>query len=176
MNNSRLIICGADDVANHRRHRITHMVSIANPGAQIVKTDWFKGEHLVLHFGDVVSEADAFQCKTQAPTLETVRKGVEFIIQAWRMETSNVLVQCDYGASRSPSLAYVALAKELGPGHDDQAFQTMLKIQPNAVPNILVVQLGDVLLERHGALIRPLAKMYDALNEEINKLLNSVTR
>jgi predicted protein tyrosine phosphatase len=143
------------------------MVSIANPGGRIAQINWFTGEHLVLFFGDVVSEADAAQCKTQAPTLKDIRHAVEFISKAWRIKTANVLIHCDYGASRSPALAYVALAKELGPGMEEKALQTILQIQPDAVPNNLVIQLGDFLLERQGALIRPLKKMYDDLNDEI---------
>lgn len=171
MNFDRLIICGVDEVSNYCRHNITHIVSIVNPGTSPVETEWFSGERLVLYFGDVVSAADAAQFHTQAPTLEDLRMAVEFISQAWQKETAKVLVQCDYGASRSPALAYVALANDFGPGHEEEAFRTTLECQPDAVPNLLVVQLGDVLLKRQGSLTIPLKKMNHALNEEINQLL-----
>lgn len=171
MSSNRLIICGADNVSEYRSHHITHMVSIANPGSCPVQIDWFNGERLVLYFGDVVSETDAVQCQTQAPTIEDIRKAIEFISQAWEIETANVLVHCDYGASRSPALAYVALANDFGPGYEEEAFCATLESQPDAVPNLLVVQLGDILLERKGSLTIPLKKMHHALNEEINRLL-----
>lgn len=119
----RLIICGLDEVPDYHSHHITHMLSVANPGARIVRPAWFSGEYLELYFGDVNSESDAAQCRTIAPSGEDVRRAIDFIVQAWRISTSKVLVHCDYGASRSPAIAYVALAKELGPGFEGKALK-----------------------------------------------------
>jgi predicted protein tyrosine phosphatase len=163
----RLIICGVDDVPDYNLYRITHMLSVANPGAEIHRPMWFSGEYLELYFGDVDSESDAAQWGTKAPVDADVRHAVDFIVHAWRINTSRVLVHCDYGASRSPALAYVALAKKLGPGHEGKTLQVILNIQPSAVPNKLVVQLGDELLERHGALLKPLNKLYSKISKEL---------
>ncbi|CAN5710472.1 hypothetical protein BH09VER1_BH09VER1_44270 [soil metagenome] len=141
------------------------MVCIANPGAVSAKPDWFEGEYLQLWFGDVVSEADAVQCKTQAPRLEDVRKALEFFRAGRGTPDSQFLISCDYGASRSPALAYVFAADELGPGREAEALDLVMRMRPEAVPNVLVVRLGDVVLKREGALLRPLKRLYAKINE-----------
>jgi len=172
MTTPHLIICGANEVHEYRTHNITHILTIATPGDIVTRPTWFDGKHLVLYFGDVISEADARQYNTIAPTTIDISKAIEFTSQAWESpNTTNVLIHCDYGASRSPALAYVALANKLGPGAEDQALQIIEEIRPEAVPNRMIVQLGDDLLCRNGALLAPLDKMFSSLNEEIAFLM-----
>lgn len=145
------------------------MVCIANPGAPAYKPAWFKGTDLQLWFGDVFSEADAAQYKTRAPDMEDIRQGVEFLRRAWALDGSKVMVSCDYGASRSPALAYLFLADILGPGHEAEAFKLTLDLRPVAIPNTLVVSLGDTFLKRQGALLRPLKDFNARLSAELFK-------
>jgi len=163
----RLVICGVDEVSNYRDHDITHMVSIANPRTLIVRPAWFTGEYIELYFGDVVSESDAARCNTVAPTLDDVTRGVDFMRHAWSVSGSTILVHCDYGASRSPALAYVALSNECGAGSEEMALKMILSIRPDAVPNKMVVQLGDKLLQRNGALLKPVIELYGQIAEEL---------
>jgi predicted protein tyrosine phosphatase len=142
------------------------MVSIANPGAASGPPAWFNGQHLQLWFGDVVSESDARQLHTRAPNTVDIRNSLEFFRQAWRTEGSKVLVHCDYGASRSPGLAYVFVADQLGPGAEAEAFNTILEIRPEAVPNGLVVKLADAFLARNGTLNQPLKDLFRKINSE----------
>jgi len=163
----RLVVVGAEEVAE-RGEGITHMVSIGNPGSSSSKPAGFRGEHLQLRFGDVVSEADARAWGTKAPTTGDIGRGLEFVRAAWNSAESRVLVHCDYGASRSPALAYVFAADHLGPGREAEAFDLILRIRPDAVPNRLVVRLGDDLLGRDGALLGPLLRLYRRLDEELS--------
>lgn len=167
----RLVICGVDEVSNYRNNSITHMVSIANPKAFIVRPAWFTGEYLELFFGDVVSQSDAAQYKTLAPTIEDVTRVVNFMSLAWSVSGSNVLIHCDYGASRSPAMAYVALANELGAGSEQMALQKVMEITPDSVPNKMVVQLGDTLLKRNGALLKPVFELYRQIDDELSGVL-----
>jgi predicted protein tyrosine phosphatase len=163
----RLFVCGFEERAEHRARQITHLVSVTNPGVTLSKPPWFNGPHLELWFGDVVSEADAKNCRTTAPTSEDVLRAIEFFRNAWRMPDTKVLVSCGYGASRSPALAYIFIADVLGSGREAEAFRLMLEIRPNAVPNGLVVRLGDTLLKRQGALLQPLRDLHAKLNAEL---------
>ena len=162
----RLLISSADEVALHRG-RFTHLVSIANPGKSHPRPAWFQGPHLQLWFGDVTSEADAMAWHTRAPAAEDVRSGLEFFRAAMSSTGSRVLVHCNHGASRSPALAYVFVADLLGAGREEEVLAQILKIRPNAVPNRLVAQLGDDLLGRQGALLRPLVELYRLLDKEL---------
>jgi predicted protein tyrosine phosphatase len=71
------------------------------------------------------------------------------------------IVSRDYGASRSPALAYVCLADRLGAGNECEALNRILYLRPEAVPNSLVVKIGVFLLKRDGALMTPLRRLYD---------------
>jgi len=79
------------------------------------------------------------------------------------------LVSCAYGASRSPALAYVFIADQLGAGRETEAFRMILSLRPNAVPNGLVVRIGDALLKRGGALLQPLQELYEKINAELSR-------
>lgn len=165
----RLFVSGADEVADYHAKRITHLISVSDAGGAFPVPSWFMGKHLRLCFGDVESEADAKRLRTKAPTTEDVRSAVEFFRSAWRAADSRTLVSCEYGASRSPALAYVCVADQMGVGRESEALELIVKIRPNAIPNRLVVQLGDMCLERDGALLEPLRRFYSKLNEEISK-------
>lgn len=163
----RLSICSFAERQEYQTHGISHLVTISNPGSDSARPAWFGGDYLELQFGDVISEADARQCRTIAPQIDHVRCALNFVREATRGEDSRILVSCDYGASRSTALAYLFLADQLGAGHEAEAFNLMLDLRPIAVPNGLVVRLGDTFLNRGGALLAPLkdfnAKLYSEL-------------
>ena len=161
----RLFISGAAERSLFRG--ISHLITVANPGAVQEKPDWFQGEHLPLWFGDVTSTADARRRKTEAPTLDQIQSAVEFFREAWGRPDSRILVSCNYGVSRSPALAYLFIADCLGAGREAEAFKRMLEIHSIALPNRLVVRLGDAFLGRRGALLPPLKKLYAEINEEL---------
>ena len=163
----RVVICGVDERDRLQSRQITHLLTIGNPGGPISKPPWFHGPQLHLVFGDVVSEGDARQCRTKAATLEDIQQAIQFCRSAWSRVESIVLISCNYGASRSPALAYVAIADQLGPGREAEALQLVMQIRSAAVPNRLVVQLGDKFLQRHGALLEPLREFYRFLNEQL---------
>jgi predicted protein tyrosine phosphatase len=163
----RLFICGFEERAEYQSRNISHLITIANPGAVLSQPSWFKGVHLQLRFGDVVSEADARRWKTTAPCLRDLQQAVEFFRESWIVPGSKILVSCDHGASRSPALAYVLMADQLGAGREAEAFGTVLDTRSVAVPNGLVVRLGDAFLGRNGALLAPLKDFYAKINAEL---------
>lgn len=163
----RLFICGLEERAEHQSRNISHLITIANPGAAPWQSSWFKGVHLQLRFGDVISEADANRWKTTAPCLRDLQQAVEFFRASWVTPDSKILVSCDHGASRSPALAYVLMADQLGAGREAEAFGAVLDIRSVAVPNGLVVRLGDAFLGRNGALVAPLKDFYAKINAEL---------
>lgn len=142
---------------------ITHLITVTNPGVANLPPAWFSGEHLALSFGDVVSERDARQCNTKPATSDDIRQAIVFFRAARQQEPVKLLVSCDYGASRSPSLAYVLLADQYGAGYEIEAFNALLAIRPDVVPNLLVASLGDNLLRRNGGLLAPLQDYFSCL-------------
>ena len=92
---------------------------------------------------------------------------MEFFRGAWLVRDSKILVSCDQGASRSPALAYLFIADQFGAGRETEAFSLVLAIRSVAVPNGLVVRLGDVFLKRGGAVLAPLKEFYAKINAEL---------
>lgn len=152
----QLWICGTEEFISFKSGQFSHLITIANPGNDNQAPKWFDGMHLSLWFGDVISDQDAKQCRTKAVCSDDIRQAINFFRGARQVGSTRLLVACDYGASRSPAIAYILLADLYGPGREAEAFNTLLAIRPEAVPNSMVVKLGDILLDRKGALLIPL--------------------
>lgn len=148
-------VCGATEVEQFRSKHLTHLITIANPGSPITAPAWFSGDHLQLYFGDVISEQDARACRTKAASADDIQQAIVFYRVARQLGNARLLVTCDYGASRSPAVAYLLRADQLGPGYEAEALRDILAVRPDAVPNMHVVNLGDLLLGRQGALTQP---------------------
>lgn len=170
----RLYICGADEIDDYGTHGITHIIRIVNPGVQSVQPTWFDGEYLQLSFGDVVSEADAIACRTKAPDLNDIRQAIVFCRLAYLRQDSRILISCDYGASRSPALAYVILADQMGSGREFEAFEMILQTRPDSVPNSRVVMIGDKLLGRNGTLMNALRAFYGEIESSLQLFQSEV--
>lgn len=162
---SQIHICSYSERDNYRSQQITHLITIANPGADNVPPAWFVGDHLPLWFGDVVSEVDARQCRTKAVSSDDIKQAIIFYRVSRQQRNCNILISCDYGASRSPALAYVLLADQYGQGGEAEAFNEVLLIRLEAIPNKLVVELADQLLGRQGQLVAPLRKYFKSVSD-----------
>ena len=163
----RLFVCGFDEREQYQSQGISHIVTITNPGANVTRPSWFNGAYLDLRFGDVTSEVDAARCNTTAPSKSHIEQALSFFRQAWTQNNSKILVSCDYGASRSPALAYIFAADVLGPGREAEALNLILEVRPVAMPNTLVVRIGGVPLKRQAALQKPLRDFYAKINAEL---------
>lgn len=163
----RLWICGAEEVDHFKDRQLTHLITITNPGCEGRTPSWFKGEQVQFSFGDVVSEQDARQYNTKAVSNHQIQQAIVFCRVARQLGAVRLLVTCDYGASRSPALAYVLQADHLGSGREAEALREIIAIRPEAVPNSLVVRLGDQLLARQGTLTEPLRDYFDMIEAGI---------
>ena len=157
-------IYGDYEITDKQSTPLTHAIIISNPETTRRPPVNFTGDCLHLCFGDVVSPQDAAQCRTKAANLADIRQAVIFYRVARLQKHSSLLVSCDYGASRSPALAYVLLADLYGAGRESEALKSIIGIRPESVPNRLVVELGDILLDRNGALRAALKEYYQQLD------------
>jgi predicted protein tyrosine phosphatase len=72
---------------------------------------------------------------------------------AREMPEAKLLVHCFAGISRSTAIALSIIADRYGPGREVEALEHLLRLQPEAVPNLLVIEHADRLLGRNGALL-----------------------
>jgi predicted protein tyrosine phosphatase len=91
------------------------------------------------------------------PTVDHARSIIEFARSIQTLDGA-LLCQCAGGISRSPAAALLCLAAWTGPGHEDTCVERLLAIRPSAVPHAGLVEFGDQILGRGGALAAALCR------------------
>lgn len=102
--------------------------------------------HLVLRFDDIETKHGSLRMATESDVLRA-------ILFAREQDGKSLLVHCFAGLSRSTAIMLAILSDRLGAGHEAVAFARVLMMQPEAFPNLLVVELADRLLGRGGKLL-----------------------
>jgi predicted protein tyrosine phosphatase len=174
-----LSVCGKSEIDGFAHRAITHLLSIEDPDTPKDTPAWFKGVHWQIQFHDVESLAEAHTMNAVAATREQVAEILQFgeeCLRASRRTPVHLLVHCYAGASRSPAACYALAAQALGPGRAADALEYVIRIREEAVPNLLVVQLADDLLQRNGEMIRALAPMRHALDCAVEEWLVEMER
>jgi predicted protein tyrosine phosphatase len=149
----RLTVCGIDELDEHCDARVSHVLSILDPGWPVPSAFGAFGEHarLELRFHDVIED----EAGMTAPRLEDVASLLAFgrDLAAEPAADAHLLVHCHAGVSRSTAAMAVILAQAL-PAHPAEAmFDEVLRIRPGAWPNLRIVELADALLDRQGDLV-----------------------
>jgi len=133
------------------------MVSLQNPGADIseLRPPWIPSEnHYVGYFYDIDVLNDP-----EAPTENDVQSLIDWLLPRCGPDSkAKLIIHCDAGLGRSTATAYIAWSIFLGTGHEQDAFDLMKESSLNTrlVPNGIIVGHADKILQRHGALKKPL--------------------
>lgn len=102
-------------------------------------------DHLVMKFEDV----DAYDAGLATPDIVHVRDGVAF---AREHADGNLLIHCHVGVCRSTAMGLAVIADRMGPGREREAVEALMAGNPDARPNLAMVDMADEVLERGGAL------------------------
>ena len=133
--------------------RFTHVISINDPEEPPPSPlQKHQGTHLILHFHDI-SEARFALGGYTMPERQDVQRIIKFAEDL--DSSSEVLVHCAAGISRSSAAALTVLASKLEPNSDSavQAMQAVLAIKRMIHPNARMVQFADELLGYGGHLV-----------------------
>ena len=104
--------------------------------------------HLTLEMNDITFKGND---KLIAPDDVHVQTLIDFA-REWD-QSAPLLVHCWMGVSRSPAAAII-VALAVKPDEDDAILAARLRtVSPFATPNARIIEIGDRLLERNGALI-----------------------
>jgi predicted protein tyrosine phosphatase len=159
----KITVCGIDELAGHRDGKVSHVLSILDPEWPVPEAFGAFGEHakLELRFHDIIDEPNADMI---APRREHVAQLLSFGhgLSQEPQADAHLLVHCHAGVSRSTASMALILAQALPDVAADRVFEEVLRIRPQAWPNLRILELGDAQLNRRGELVAAAAGIYRA--------------
>ena len=147
----RIAICGAAELRDLKHDAFTHVVSIwaadapRNVEAQL-NGMFPKAQRHVVFFDDVINETE----DPSGPNPEHVRAILHF--GRTLTENDTLLVQCLAGISRSSAAAFSIGYQLMGPWSEQAILDHLIQLRPHILPNLRMVRMADVILERGGAM------------------------
>jgi predicted protein tyrosine phosphatase len=171
----RISVCGIEELASHCEVGVSHVLSILDPDWPIPEAFGAFGEHakLELRFHDVIEAQDA---RTVAPQPEHVTEILSFgrRLSAPRGQDTHLLVHCHAGVSRSTAAMTLILAQALPEASANRIFGEVLRIRPQAWPNLRILELGDAMFGRQGELVAAVAGVYRRQLDERQHLVEQM--
>jgi predicted protein tyrosine phosphatase len=161
---SLLTICGIDEIPQHGRRAVTHVLSILDPSWPEITgfKDYDTHRRTTLRFHDMIDPGPGVILPTKDHVRAILTFGDEIAAEAGSTAARHVLVHCHAGISRSTA-AMVSLLAQTAPSEDeDRLFARLREIRPQAWPNSLMIGFADDLLGRQGRLVAALCRHYGA--------------
>ncbi len=161
----RLSICALQELPEFADKEVTHLLSIwghrrncpATPG-------WIEPlNHYHLNFDDVEVDSEGCVAPTREDVKEAMVGGEELIAQSVVVPV-HLLIHCYAGVSRSTAIALAILMMLYGKDAEDQAVEYLLRIRPQAMPNVRIVREADLILGCGGQLIAAVASSVWSVN------------
>lgn len=135
--------------AQKKKRAFDAVITIEDPGTRDTlrfnKTP--HPEHIVLKFHDIDFRSGDFRHPEEDQVDHILAFGRRHI-------KGSLLIHCQAGISRSTAAALAILADRYGKGREPNALHDLLRLRPQALPNFMVVELADKLLDRNGELVR----------------------
>jgi len=159
----QISVCGIHELTGHCETGVSHVLSILDPGWPTPEVFGAFSEHarLELRFHDVIDANDADMIAPQrehvADILGFGRRGLEDA-----GADTHFLVHCHAGISRSTASMALILAQALPHTSADHIFEEVLRIRPQAWPNLRILEFGDAELDRQGELVNAAIRIYRA--------------
>ena len=148
-----LTICGVEELPDQKGKPWTHVISIRD---KLFKQD---SKHRLTvqsvapeaqyHFAFFEDTTD--RSHPDAPSRVDVEKILDFTRDL--SSEAKILVHCQGGVSRSPAIAYAIVCQHNNPGQECEGLNYIKSIRPWIVPNKLIVEWADQLLERGGQMV-----------------------
>lgn len=157
----RVSICGIGELPDYETGGLTHVVSILDPGTPepAAFATYPPHKRLELRFNDVIDPHPGYV----PPHSRDVESLLEFGGELGRQ--SHVLIHCHAGQSRSTASAALLIAQARPDLAPERIYAGIVRARPRAWPNLRIIELGDTLLGRDGALVAAVASVYRGMIE-----------
>jgi predicted protein tyrosine phosphatase len=172
-----ITVCGVAELEGHSAVGITHVLSILDPGFPDPDAFGAFGEHqrLDLRFHDITEERPGMRLAAREDVTALLQFGRDLL----REPQAHLLVHCHMGISRSSAAMALILAQARPDRPALEALAEVRRIRPRIWPNLRVIELGDELLGRDGALVDAAIARYRhvvELKPEVGKMMTDMGR
>jgi predicted protein tyrosine phosphatase len=153
-------VCGIAELTDHCEARVSHVVSILDPGWPVPPAfDSYRDhERLELRFDDVIESMPGKVPPDPQHIRQLLDLGRRLI--AGQQIKRHLLIHCGAGFSRSPAAVALLLAQMNPALASGDIAAKVLRLRPTAWPNLRMIELGDGLLNRRGALVEAAWRIY----------------
>lgn len=157
-----LTICGVQELGDHCDVGVSHVLSLLDPGFPDPDAFGAYGEHerLDLRFHDIIDEVPGMVAPGRADVEALLRFGEEILTEG--LENAHLLVHCHMGVSRSTASMALLLAQACPRAPAETVFEEIVRLRPQAWPNLRIVEMGDTILGRRGELVAAVRRHYQA--------------
>ena len=159
---SVLTICGIDELPSHGARAVSHVLSVLDPERPDLTEFGGYGDHhrTTLRFHDII-DPQAGRIMPAREHMDAIIDFGETLLGSREDRTEgHLLVHCHMGISRSTA-AMVTLMAQVEPElSDEQLFERLREIRPQAWPNSVMIAMADEMLGRGGGLVEALRLHY----------------
>ena len=155
-----ITICGIDELPDHSAVGITHVLSILDPEWPVPDAFGTFGEHerLELRFHDVIEPAPDTILPSEEHVTRLLAFGRDMLSEP--PPGAHLLVHCHAGVSRSTASMILMVAQARPALAASAIAQEILRIRPQAWPNLRLIEMGDARLGRGGSLVSAAGAIY----------------
>jgi predicted protein tyrosine phosphatase len=156
----KITVCGIDELSDHCDAGASHVLSILDPDAPEPPVFGAFGEHerVELRFDDVIEDFPDKVAPRRQDVEEILAFGRDLVGEP--SATAHLLVHCHAGVSRSTAAMTLILAQARSDLAGDEILAEVLRIRRRAWPNLRIIELGDALLGRNGAIVSAVSRLY----------------
>lgn len=159
---SLLTVCGLEELDGHRQSRISHVLSILDPGIPdpIEFGSYDRHHRTTLRFHDIIEPAPGLILPERHDVERIVAFGEELVDDLEEGREGHLLIHCHMGISRSTAamLTMLTIARPEEPEED--AVARLVDIRPHAWPNARMIGFADDILGRGGRLSEAVSRLH----------------
>lgn len=159
---SLLTVCGLEELEGHRESRVTHILSILDPGTPdpIAFSRYDRHHRTTLRFHDIIEPLPGMILPERGHVEEIVAFGEEVAEDLGHGEDGHLLIHCHMGISRSTAAMTTMLAMARPHETEEAVVGRLLSIRPHAWPNARMIGFADDILGRGGRLSEAVRRLH----------------
>jgi predicted protein tyrosine phosphatase len=156
----KITVCGIDELPTHGDVGVSHVLSILDPEWPVPDAFASYGAHerLELRFHDVIDDVPGMIAPQPSHVARLLAFGRD--LAAEPAPGAHLLVHCHAGVSRSTASMILLIAQACPRLAASVVAREILRIRPQAWPNLRIVEIGDTMLGRDGAIVEAVREIY----------------